>query len=117
MAGIGISTYSYEYDPVRLKGVVGYVASSSTIPAGYTIAYDEIVWSMNVPVSFGFQFTIGKRWCCGTEAIIRKYFDDKIIIWMIRGNFMQILRRQGMDLQIMGLGVMIYFITMTEFSY
>ncbi len=78
MAGFGVSTFSYEYDPVRLKGVVAYFASSSTVPAGYNIAYDENVWSMNIPVGFGFKFNVGKRWCCGTEAIIRKHFNDKI---------------------------------------
>ncbi|HKJ40873.1 MAG TPA: DUF6089 family protein [Sunxiuqinia sp.] len=84
LGGVGASMFNYEYDPVRLSQMLFYLNPSqrAKVPAdvrnSLLIERTDAVIGLNIPVGFGFKFNIGKRLGVGVEAILRKYFNDKI---------------------------------------
>jgi hypothetical protein len=69
LGGVGGSIYPYNFDPVELQGVGAYVDPDGE---NYTVI------GLNVPVGFGFKFNVGERMGIGVEAVLRKYFNDKM---------------------------------------
>lgn len=84
MGGLGTSLYTYNYDPVKMKQVVYYLSDEhlATIPSGVRDELmresEKAVIGLNIPLGFGFKFNIGERVGVGIEAIMRKYFNDKM---------------------------------------
>ncbi|WP_159519101.1 DUF6089 family protein [Sunxiuqinia indica] len=84
LGGVGASLYNYTYDPNRLSPVVYYLnpGQLAGVPANVRgellTGQDEAVVALNIPVGFGFKFNVGGRLSVGIEAILRKYFNDKI---------------------------------------
>ncbi|MGQ7869190.1 DUF6089 family protein [Sunxiuqinia sp. sy24] len=92
MGGLGTSLYNYTYDwlqqrptdVIRLSPMLYYLNNGhlSALPldirAELLINKEESVIGLNVPIGFGFKFNIGERMGVGVEAILRKYFNDKV---------------------------------------
>jgi hypothetical protein len=84
LGGVGTSLYNYNYDPVRMGPMLYYLnpGQLATVPQdvrdGLLIQSEKAVIGLNVPVGFGFKFNVGERLGIGVEAILRKYFNDKM---------------------------------------
>ncbi len=86
LGGIGTSLFTYTYDPVRMSQnqMLFYLQNSELqkLPADVygevTTGADKSTVGLNVPIGFGFKFNVGSRLGIGVEAILRKYFNDKV---------------------------------------
>ncbi len=84
LGGIGTSLYKYTYDPGRMSQILYYLnpvqlnSVPNEIRAELIIDAEESVIGLNIPLGFGVKFSIGERMGVGVEAILRKYFNDKI---------------------------------------
>ena len=84
MGGIGTSIYNYTYDPDRMRPMVYYLktgqrdAMPPEVWSELLSGKENMVIGLNIPVGFGFKFNIGERFGIGVEAILRKYFNDKM---------------------------------------
>ena len=84
LGGVGTSLFNYTYDPVRMSPMLYYLnpgqlaAVPNSVRNDLLIGRDEAVIGLNIPVGFGFKFNIGERLGLGIEAILRKYFNDKL---------------------------------------
>ncbi|WP_299576916.1 DUF6089 family protein [uncultured Sunxiuqinia sp.] len=84
MSGLGTSLYKYTYDPALLSPMVYYLNNEQLgiVPAEIhdelILEKEESIIGLNVPIGFGFKFNIGERMGIGIEAILRKYFNDKV---------------------------------------
>jgi len=68
-AGVGMQTYNYEMDPVKLSQFVDPTYKAD--PAGP-------VMTPTIPFGLGVKYNLSKRWGIGIEGGLRKSFSDKL---------------------------------------
>ena len=86
MGGVGVSLFNYTYEPSdpQFYQALYYLNTTqlnvlpTDVRGEITTAKDDPVIGLNIPVGFGFKFNVGSRVGVGIEAILRKYFNDKI---------------------------------------
>lgn len=84
LGGIGTSLFNYTYDPVKMSPMLFYLNPvyygklPHAVQEQIATPSNNGVIALNIPVGFGFKFNIGERMGVGVEAILRKYFNDKI---------------------------------------
>ena len=84
LGGVGASMFNYNYDPAKMSPMLYYLnpVFYGKLPANVQQALitpqNQGVIGLNIPIGFGFKFNVGKRMGVGIEAILRKYFNDKI---------------------------------------